>query len=161
MARGEGWDQARRQRTLEKALALAPGYQAIYTEEAFDLLPRWHGDPGDVERFAERAVGCCKDEGEGIYARIVWSLSSSYKDNDIFEQHHFSWPRVRRGFEILRRMYPDSRRVRDGYCRVACLAGDRETAKKLFDEIGDDWTENVWHREADYLRWRRWARAPR
>jgi hypothetical protein len=161
VARAEGWNRQRRRRVLEKALGLAPGYHETYFEEAADLLPRWHGAPGDVERFAEQAVGYCKDEGEAIYARILWNVSGYYKDEERFKEHTFSWPRARRGFETLLRLYPDSRRNLNAFCQMACLAGDRVTAAELFDRIGENWTEDVWGREAKYLRWRRWAKTAR
>jgi hypothetical protein len=160
LARAEGWDGPRRQRMLDKAIAVAPGYHEIYLEEAFDLLPRWHGQPGDVERFAEQAIDRCVDEGEGIYARIVYYLSGFYRADEFFETHPFSWPRARSGFETLQRLYPDSGRNLNAFCFVACFAGDRETAAGLFDRIGEGWVEEVWGSEARYLRWRQWARTP-
>jgi len=45
-------------------------------------------------------------------------------------------PAAKRGFEELLRRYPQSRRLREQYCWVACLTGDRPLAARLFQELG-------------------------
>jgi hypothetical protein len=54
--------------------------------------------------------------------------------------------------------YPDAIRHRNEYAQAACWAGRRDTARKLFDEIGDAYYPVVWKNDFDEFRKRRdWA----
>src|SRR5262249_40917802 len=37
---------------LKEGMKIDPAYTDIYTEMAQYLMPRWHGNPGDIEAFA-------------------------------------------------------------------------------------------------------------
>ncbi len=44
--------------------------------------------------------------------------------------------------------YPDSRWNKNAYCLLASIAGDKETARQLFIELGKDgWEKGIWKRK--------------
>lgn len=156
VAMAQGWPQSEYEDVFRKAIQAEPSYHPIYFEKATYLMPRWHGKPGDLERFAEQAVNLCP-EGEAIYARIAFTQSQEIDQDRLFQEYHFSWPRIRQGFQAMQKQYPKSRWNLNTYCLMASIAGDQETARQLFEQIGENWTERIWSNEGRYLHWKHWA----
>jgi hypothetical protein len=61
------------------------------------------------------------------------------------------------GFEASLKYRPDYSWERNSYCYFACIAGDKATAKILFEKIGDDWARNVWREQSYFQIWKNWA----
>src|SRR5262249_55465736 len=53
IARTSGADREQQRTIFEKAAAFEPLYYAYYQQYAFLLLPKWGGEPGEAEAFAE------------------------------------------------------------------------------------------------------------
>jgi hypothetical protein len=158
---GEGlsWDWPRYNAVFSDAVKREPQYVSLYVEKAWLCLPRWHGKPGDVERFALEAVRLTQStEGKAMYARLaVFLRKTTPKGSRFFDVYHFSWPDVRDGFRDLEKQYPHSLWNLNQFCCLATHANDAKTANELFDRIGDRWDGDVWGDEGVYRAWKRWV----
>lgn len=150
IALGQSWDAGEYDALFARALALEPLYQDLYWSKAYRLLPRWHGEPGDWEKFADDSIRSAGAEGDSMYTRIAWSLERYYKN--FFAETRISWPKMQKGFEQIMAQYPGSRWNLNNYCRFAFLARDRATVKRLTAEIGEDFHPTAWYSKSDYLR---------
>lgn len=90
---------------VEAGSKIQPNYFTLYESAAFNLLPRWHGEPGDVEKLAEdlhaRIGG---DDGLEAYARVAMSVMPF--DRDILFAGQFDMKKVVAGAEVMGRRYP-------------------------------------------------------
>ena len=162
VAKGLNWSTEKYERTFNEAVSKEPCYPYYYLARAGYLLPRWYGEPGDVERFASQAIKLNEAcEGKGIYSRIaVYLLSYKGRDEWFFDVYKLSWPKVQEGFRDLEQRYPHSDWNLNEYCLLACHAKDSKTADELFKRIGDHWDTSVWQTEATFHKWQQWAAHP-
>ncbi len=152
---GEKWPRAEYDRVWAAGKAAEPTFWPLDTRRSVFLATKWYGQPGEWEQAAEKAAAAPDGPGMEIYARCVALQSANYPD--IFKDSKANWARTREGYELMRQRYPDSTEVASAYCRLACRAGDRPTAKTLFDTLGDGVFATYWS-DADHLRQdRAWA----
>ncbi len=152
-----GWDREDFDEIYQRAVASEPGYQFFYFDKAGYL--RNQGVKGEWEAYAlEVGRKGASGEGMGLYSRIAWSLSEYAADEYLFKETAIQWPLMRDGFRELDRRWPNSDWNLNTFCRFACLAGDRDTARELFARIGDRWTSN-WMSHTAYKQWAEWAAA--
>jgi uncharacterized protein DUF4034 len=134
-----------------------PDQWHLYNEMAMHLMPRWHGAPGDWERFA---TACATDLpsplGDEVYARIV-THQSGLLPNVFHDGGGLTWERVKRGIEAWHRHFPESIRPRSAEALLAWEAGEREDARRAFASIGDTVEVDIWMATERYLRARKWA----
>jgi len=142
---------------FEKGVQVEPAYYHTYFRRAISLLPRWGGGPGEVELFAARAVELTRDlEGEALYAVVAYHVLDFVGTATYCHRFHFSWPRIKQGHIDLLKRFPESTYRLNAFCLFASIYKDRETARELFDKIGDNWYRSVWSRGA-FERWKEWA----
>ena len=147
VALGEGWKPAEYATLFKSAKDCEPEFYPHDLARAKFLLPRWHGKPGEWETAAEAQIPLQGKTGQEIFARVV-KEQATYYDN-VFAETRISWPnKAQKAFEALRAGDPDSPAILNGCCRMACFAGDKQTAKKLFMEIGDSPVANEWRKGA-------------
>jgi hypothetical protein len=155
VALGEGWDAHTYNTVCDEGLALYPENQSIYFNKAYELQPRWYGKPGEWEQFAaasaEKVGG---DEGDMLYARIIWHLNEMNIFHNIFPESGIKWDRVKRSFEVLHKTYPDSLQVISEFVSLACNAGDWKKARELFTVIGGRVDTVIFPRKETFLRYR-------
>ena len=147
----------------DEGTAWFPSYQYLHVEMANYLDPRWHGDLGDGEAMLEKvAVANVGDLGDEQYTRAALLMHSDLRfapyGERFFKLSDFSWPRVKKGFLDMEKRYPDSKANLNYFAFFAAIAGDRPTARGLFQLIGDDYRPAVWGNRNYYERWRSWAR---
>lgn len=156
------WDQPRFDAAYRKAVELEPGYSPVHAARSWYLQPNWYGSDEDVVRAAEDAAQAAKDlGGMEYYARVLWNATDEldFHPDDLFSATPASWPKMRQGFLDMQKKYPQSFKNLNGFAHFACLAGDKETARSLFEQIGEHYDGREWRGGAGYLRWRRWAEA--
>ncbi len=157
IALGQGWPRAEYDRFYADAKAFEPTYWIFDTARSRYLSGKWYGQPGEWETQADNASAAPDGLGMETYTRCVLEQWRNY--NNVFKETDATWEKTRRGFELMERRYPASLEVPRASCRLACLAGDRATAKRLFARLGDDAYSDVWVTR-DYLdRARAWAEA--
>jgi hypothetical protein len=157
VALGQGWDKDEMNTVFQKGIELDPNYQQLYESKAYFLLPRWYGKPGEWEAFAEAAANTRGgDEGDILYMSIARSQAWS-EQADFFKNTSISYERMQRGFEAAIQRNPDYLWDVSSYCYFACVADDRDTAKKLFQKIDGHWEKEVWGSENNFKQWEQWA----
>jgi hypothetical protein len=154
VALGEGWARKEYDALYNAAVAAHPDYYEFHLKKAHYLLPRWFGEPGEWQRFA-RAVR--KTAGPDVFARICWANGQTEGLTEMFTAGGITWQEIDAGFTQLMKKNPRSAWTLNYYCRMACAARQREAARQLFKEIGDDVYIEAWQTEAYYKRIRAWA----
>jgi hypothetical protein len=90
-------------RLFDAAIADEPSYNTFYFRKAWYLLPWWNGEEGEWERFAGlSADNLGGDEGDILYARIVWFIDRRAPNNVVDNNPRISWDRVKRGIELIK-----------------------------------------------------------
>lgn len=144
VARAQGWDREEFNSILSEALAREPLFYQTYFTALEYLLPKWHGDIGEIEAFAREAVRrTSAQEGRGMYARIYWAASQHQFKNDLFSESLAIWPQIRDGFDDVLAKYPSAWNL-NYFARFACLARDKAKTRELFERIGDAALPQAW-----------------
>ncbi len=156
VALGQGWEPEEYDRLPEESYAAEPEFWGTDLARAYSLLPRWYGQPGDWEAFAEKAAARPKGLGAELYARIATQMSGYYED--MFRETHVSWPKMREGFDALRKKYPASREFLSQAAFFAVCARDREYAQAAFEKLGEQYVRQVWPSREAFVHCRNWAR---
>jgi hypothetical protein len=146
----QSWDRKDYDDIFSEGVALDPVYYALYRQKAIYLLPRWHGGPGDWQRFAGESVRLTpKSEGMSAYA-VVASATQRYGEWNYFEESGIEWPKMKQGYADLLKQYPDSSRILNRYAMYAVMANDREAARPLLGRIGENPCMSVWKERPYY-----------
>ena len=155
LALGQGWTKYQFDQILEEAKKFEPKFWGYDIIRAQSLLPRWYGEPGDWEAYADQAAARPDGLGIEIYARIVIYIESYH--GNIFRESKVSWPKVREGLAVLRKKYPRSPSLIQETAKLAGMAGDRPLAREMFDKIGAGYLPEVWGKPERFVRDRKWV----
>lgn len=155
VARAQQWSKEEFDRAVEEAKASEPQFSSYDVSRAESLLPRWYGEPGDWEAYADQAAVRPDGLGAEVYGRIVISLRGYY--GNIFRETTASWPNTREGLEQMRQRYPRSLDVISQTALLAVMAEDRVLAKEMFDRLDDRYLEAVWRTPEYFVSCRKWA----
>jgi hypothetical protein len=153
-------DQQRYDEIFDEALRDFPSYTTIYFMKTWRLEEKWFGKRGDWEAFAtESADRLGGEEGDILYARIIWRVHDHRTYGNPVAESAMDWPRARRGFEAIRRRYPESLLALSEYCSLSGFAprGARTLMRQLFDELGNRVDLQTWKKVDLFVRDRRWA----
>lgn len=106
-----------------------PGYHSLYFTYARQFAPRWGGDYETADAFINAQVAAkTNPEGEVLYARLYWLIDQyAGADVDFFNESQVNWSRMRDGFELLMKQFPNSKRNQAFFVAYACRAGDAAT----------------------------------
>jgi hypothetical protein len=155
VARAQGWSKSEFDQAVETAKSFEPQFWGYDVSRTASLLPRWYGQPGDWEVYAEQAAARPDGLGVEVYARIVMALHGYY--DNIFEETTASWPKVLEGLERMRKLYPQSLDIISETALLAVMADNRALAKEMFDQLGDKYLASVWGKPEYFVRYRNWA----
>ncbi len=155
LALGLQLSKARYNNLFEEARKSAPDYEEIYRSRAVYLLPRWYGDAGEWEKdLAESADRIGGENGDVIYAQVVWAMSGSDAEEGM-KAKRLSWERVDRGFLAMEKKSPDSLAVISEHALLAKFADRRDTAKKYMLLTKGKVDTSIWpqFKYLDNLKW--------
>jgi hypothetical protein len=102
-------------------------------------------------------------EGDVIYSLVAASAyfgtldKEQTKNTAFFQQHGFSWPRTRKGFEEFDKRYPDSSTSLNCFALLACIARDEEATRTLLDRLGPNRIRGYWPNEGLFEECRDWS----
>lgn len=103
VARDMGWSKEQMRALFERAVAFEPSYYIYYREYVSDLLPKWGGEPGEAEAFAEESYNRIGGpQGAFVYFEIATVLYCLCPDNP---QPTLSWPVLQEGFGEMEEQY--------------------------------------------------------
>ncbi|MCX5770503.1 MAG: right-handed parallel beta-helix repeat-containing protein [Candidatus Hydrogenedentes bacterium] len=157
VARGLSYDLEKTEEVFKKGVALDPWHVPLYERMVWYLLPRWHGEPGDMEAFVQKVGEETREEmGGRMYSQLV-AHAAIYCDLEDAELV-FPWEKVDEGFRQLMEDYPECSYLLNCYCNVACLYKKQALAKELFERIGRNVREDAWNNEEEAFRtYKQWA----
>ncbi len=150
VAEDQDWDAAKKRALFEEANKFEPGYYYYDRVYASHLLPKWGGELGDTEKFAQEiADRTGGDQADILYFEIA---SANYVICGCDGDPHLSWDRIERGFEASEKQYGVSMQNLN---RIAFLASDYGesdpiVAEKVFNRIGEQWDEETWRTKDDF-----------
>ena len=84
-----------------------------------------------------------------MVAKAHWANREALSQNDYFRDEKI-YGEVKTAYEEVLRGFPKSMEVHNWLARTAVEAGDRETARREIDLIGDAWSPNVWTGHAGF-----------
>ncbi|NOT32896.1 MAG: DUF4034 domain-containing protein [Candidatus Eisenbacteria bacterium] len=155
---GLGDDPAYRE-TYRIAFDRFPEDERFHIGMAGHLMPRWFGQPGEWERFAESCASQLPDSiGDEMYVRML--VDQDRFALNLFREHpQLSWERTRRGADAWHRRCPGSTQPMSALALFAWQTGHREDARRAFEAIGDTLELDVWHFDFRFGDARKWAQA--
>lgn len=152
VALGQGWDRDKYMSMVDEAIGKEPTYGQYYTNACYWLLPRWHGEEGDFEKWiASKADAQPPEKRDVQYARLVWAADRmAVRGEVVFGPGRLDWARAKRGFEQWIRETPHyDLPLRFEFTRLALLADDREAARAQFDVTGGKYYAPAWNGKVD------------
>jgi hypothetical protein len=141
---GQNWDRQALDQVFDAGIALEPTYYYLHQVKATYLLPRWGGEEGEWERFAEESTARVGGEQGDIIFFAIYSQMLSQHDLTFMNTHHQAGPRLLRGFRAIEKLYGASAHRLNEACYFSITAGDEKTRKELFTRIGEDYDQSVW-----------------
>lgn len=146
-------EKERYESSFSAAIKEWPDFTAFYYYRANYLLPRWNGEEGewesDLQKSADKVGG---DDGNVLYARVVWDMHQFVYSTNVFQEYKLSWERVNAGLDVIEKRFPNSLAVKNEGARLAVLARDEQAAKKFFDQTQGQVDMDCWQSVDDYVR---------
>ncbi|MES2705225.1 MAG: hypothetical protein V4726_01365 [Verrucomicrobiota bacterium] len=148
VGQSQGWERPQMEAMFQRGIKVVPDYFDNYYNMAFYLMERWHGQPGDCQRFLNSIPDLVPgDTGREIYTRAAMQIYWYYSDHFFGESDdRIYWRRMRKGFEVLNKKWPDIF-FRNRFAFYAWAAGDEDTARRVVLELQE---KNLLHAPAWY-----------
>jgi hypothetical protein len=124
IAQGMGWDLASFDKLFDEAVALEPTYYYYYRVKAMNLLPRWHGQPGEWEQFIDEAARKMGGKQGAILYYLITSHLQFFYGTSYFEKSQVSWPKMKEGYIALEKTYGTDEEKMNEVCRLSMMAHD-------------------------------------
>jgi len=157
VALSEGWDKPQARELFDQAAAFEPTYYHSYREYANYLLPKWYGEEGETQAFAEEVSSRLTPPDASIIYFEIASLLACQCDKERDSLAGMSWPRVKQGFQDLSLTYGTSNLKLNRFAYMSFIAHDQLSARNVFPQIGDDWSDRVWCSGQNFAAARAWA----
>jgi len=144
IGRAQGWERQQFDKLFAEAVGREPLFYQHYFSALEYLLPKWHGDIAEIEKFSRNAVKLTSaTEGKGMYARIYWFASQTHYELDIFTGTKVSWKEMKASFEDVIARYPDAWNL-NNFAKFACLARDKNKAAELIKRTESEIIPEAW-----------------
>lgn len=158
IALAQGWDKEESRELFELAASFEPEYLTPYIKYAYYLEPKWYGQAGETEAFAdEAAMRLGGERGEIAYFHIASQMICTCDSEKPPFPAKLSWPKAQRGFEAMIRLYGGSKQDFNDYALMAYAAGDKAAADEAFAKIGEEWSERTWWKQDYFKDAKAWA----
>ncbi len=110
-----------------------PDYTPIDLAVGWYLLPRWHGEEYDTEKYIEkRATEIGGVKGDLARARMAWK-NSKHLNNAWTAESPMKWVDVKRGFNEMFKQYPNDIDARLAYMNISRRAHDQKGFEQVFE----------------------------
>ncbi len=135
VAVGQGWDKKEVYNMIDDCDKRWPTYIHADQKACSFLLPRWYGEPGEMESFVKAKADRFKGaQGDKAYAQLV-AYASSYAQ-DVFEESSFDWERTKAGFNQIFIDFPSDVKSRMTFLKLALLKGESpDVIKQAFKSL--------------------------
>jgi hypothetical protein len=160
IALDEGWHKSLAREVLEAGVAFEPDYYHYYREYANYRLPKWSGEPGETQAFAdELSRRLPEPQGKIIYFEIA-TLNACQCDPNTNNLDGLAWPKIKEGYASLQQLYGISTLKANRFAFMAYMVKDRPAARDAFLLIGDDWKNEIWQTPQFFASTKAWANSP-
>jgi len=143
LAMARSWDAADYNKLLAEAVAFEPDYYYYHYSAAENSLPRWSGEAGDLERYAESVAKVDSPEQNIIYYLYASFLFSNYYSH-LTNPQSINWEKAKQGYKELEKKYGIDKKRLNQYSFIAAAHEDMPEAYQAFRKIGDDWDDEVY-----------------
>lgn len=146
---------------FKKGIEIDPTFFPLYNVHNFAYLPKWYGEPGQYEKLAAQAADSTKAQlGDSLYFLLAMEMTSQVEDVNQFIKSGFDFNRVKQGQNDFAKQFPDCMDIGkcNKMCYMACAAGDKESARDYFLDVGDQWQEKPWQNVETFKKYKSWAR---
>ena len=113
------------------------------------LLPRWGGEPGELEEFIDNVVEKTEEQSGQYFYAIYASLMRSWYGDESIRTHKVDWNRVLKGLDDWERI-TGALQGADPLAPMAVQFGDWETAQRIILATGDNPDLDYWRKRKDY-----------
>jgi hypothetical protein len=143
---------------FKQAVKAEPDYKYYYHTRAVYLLPRWYGEAGEWEKdLAQSADKIGGEEGDMVYAQVVWGIHHYGNSIDVFDGNKISWERVDRGFAVILKQFPNSLAAKNERAHLAALASDKAKAQQYFLDTKGQIDLSMWRQKNEFIDAANWA----
>ena len=161
IAEDEGWDKTDARELLDQAAAFEPTYYHYYRDYANFLLPKWYGEEGETQGFAEEIAKRLPEPDASITYFEIASILACQCDKERDSLAGMSWPRVKQGYSELQRRYGVSDIKLNRFAYMAYVANDKEAARQAFLLIPIfSRSVHVWRSNETFESAKAWSDAP-
>jgi hypothetical protein len=129
IALSEGWNRESYDELFENAVQYEPSWNEYYRQKAMYLLPRWHGEPGDLDAYANSYATRKGDDNARIYFLIIQCASAADKNERQKPLAHYAV--FKQGFSEMRKSHGVTVRTLGIAFEKAVLANDSAFAQEL------------------------------
>jgi hypothetical protein len=158
VALAQGWGKAPAKELLDAAIAFEPTYYHVYRQYVNFLLPKWYGEPGEAEAFAEQASAQIGGrQGKFVYFELATTIVCGCNSNDITPLQNLSWPKIKEGYAAMGELYGYSPLKMNRFAYLAAAEHDKAAARQVFLALGDNRDHTVWQNDLDFQNARAWA----
>jgi hypothetical protein len=108
------------------------GYLPLYFAYARRFSPLWGGSYAKADNFVRSQLGRLPSaDADMLYARLYWVLDQfGNQPRNFFVESQVDWVRMRNGFEMLMKAFPNSAWNQANLVAFSCRANDAETYLK-------------------------------
>ena len=148
VGRDEGWAPDVMARIFEEGVARNPADYRLYHYMENALLPKWQGSTQKLDAFirdvSRRAPSAY---GMELYARLYSGAEQDQYQRRLYLDSLIDWPSMKVGLGAWVDHFPTPWN-KNIFAYHACLAGDKQAAKPLFDEIAGQPEWQIWQPNA-------------
>lgn len=132
IAKEQSWPDEEYDALANEAVNAAPYFYEIY----FAMMERAaYQGPDAIERVVRLGVSRTQEkDGDSFRARGYWYASDRFFGSSLFDQSAANWKTLKPAFDELLARYPGDWNA-NAYARLACLAGDVATGKRLIGAL--------------------------
>jgi hypothetical protein len=140
----QGWSRSELDKVFAQGTALEPAYYYLHQLKATYLLPRWGGNEGEWEQFADEAALKLGGNQADIVLFAIYSQMILMHSITFMNTHQQMVPKLIAGFRSIDKLYGASAHRLNEACFFSMFGNDLKTTGELLDRIGDDVDESIW-----------------
>jgi len=97
-------------------------------------------------------------EGGALFTEISWLALEKTLDAFKFMQSNLKvWDKIKQGFKYREQIYGRNNYDLNRLCYMAIFVRDKDLSRKLFTEIGNDWSKDVFPYQEVFDLHKKWA----
>jgi len=127
------------QATMDEVMEKYPTYEPAYRRMAIYLLPRWAGEPGDLEAF----MADVRKRLPAPLCDIMYAHMSNavfyYVGTRFLLETDLKYDEMKSAFETLFQNYPADQANRRTFSAIAAIADDKEITRDLLQQTTGTW----------------------